>query len=174
MKRLKLSISNFILIIVCLVVLITVLVLNAVNSKSLVSLRQSIDTLVIQNPSIGLLQETDKQLSIAENNYRIYLTNYDTVYREAFLNELSQVQFGLQQISVGPDSADVNQIIHGLDKKVELADMIAELKMIADSVSLHAKTIERRSVTTINAPLRVKKIDKSIIESLVVNRVDTL
>ena len=174
MKRLKLSISNFILIIVCLVVLITVLVLNAVNSKSLVSLRQSIDTLVIQNPSIGLLQETDKQLSIAENNYRIYLTNYDTVYREAFLNELSQVQFGLQQISVGPDSADVNQIIHGLDKKVELADMIAELKMIADSVSLHAKTIERRSVTTINAPLRVKKIDKSIIESFVVNRVDTL
>ena len=174
MKRLKLSISNFILIIICLVVLITVLVLNAVNSKSLVSLRQSIDTLVIQNPSIGLLQETDKQLSIAENNYRIYLTNFDTVYRESFLNELSQVQFNLQQIRVGPDSSDVNQILSGLDKKVQLADMIAQLKMIADSVYSHSQLIEKRSITNANGPLQVKKIDRSILESFVVNRVDTL
>ncbi len=174
MKRFKLSISNFILIIVCLVVLITVLVLNAVNSKSLVSLRQSIDTLVIQNPSIGLLQETDKHLSIAENNYRIYLTNYDTLYREAFLNELSQVQFTLQQIRVGADSAEVNQIMEGLDKKIKLADMIAQLKMIADSVTSHSKTFEKRNFALVNAPLKIEKIDKSIIESFVVNRVDTL
>jgi signal transduction histidine kinase len=174
MKRLKLSISNFILIIVCLVVLITVLVLNAVNSKSLVSLRQSIDTLVIQNPSIGFLQETDKHLSIAENNYRIYLTNYDTIYREAFLSELSQVQFTLQQIREGADSSEVNQIMEGLDKKIKLADMIAQLKMIADSVTSHSKTFEKRNFALINAPLKIEKIDKSIIESFVVNRVDTL
>ena len=174
MKRLKLSISNFILIIICLVVLITVLILNAVNSKSLVSLRQSIDTLVIQNPSIGLLQETDKHLSIAENNYRIYLSNYDTIYREAFLNELSQVQFSLQQIRVGSDSADLNQIMAGLDRKVELADMIAQLKRIADSVTLRSNSSEKTHLVQMNAPLQLKKIDKSIIESFVVNRVDTL
>ncbi|MBY0482455.1 MAG: response regulator [Chitinophagaceae bacterium] len=174
MKKLKLSISNLILIIVCIVVLITVLILNAVNSRSLISLRQSIDTLVIQNPSIGLLQETDKQLSIAENNYRIYLSNYDSTYREAFLTRLSQIQFNLQQIKSSEDSADVNQILSGLDKKMQLADMVAELKMIADSVTIHSRISEKKGLAQLNGPLKVKKIDKSIIESFVINRVDTL
>ena len=174
MKKLKLSISNLILIIVCLVVLISVLVLNAVNSRSLISLRQSIDTLVIQNPSIGLLQETDKQLSVAENNYRIYLSNYDSTYREAFLNGLSQIQFNLQQIKSGEDSSDVNQILSGLDKKIQLADMVAQLKMISDSVVIHSRASESKGLVQINSPLKIKQIDKSIIESFVLNRVDTL
>ena len=174
MKKLKLSISNIILIIICLVVLVSVLVLNTLNSRSLVSLRQSIDTLVIQNPSIGLLQETDKQLSVAENNYRIYLSNYDTLRKQAFLAGLSQITFNLQQIMVGNDSADIKQIISGLDKKIELADMIAQLKRIEDSVSSSAKKINYSRIAQINQPIKITQIDKSILSGFVVNRVDTL
>ncbi len=174
MKKLRLSISNIILIIICLVVLVSVLVLNAVNSKSLISLRQSIDTLVIQNPSIGLLQETDKQLSVAENNYRIYLSTYDSTRKNAFLAGLSEISFNLQQIMTGVDSADVKEIVAGLDKKIELADMIAQLKKIADSVSTSTKSGYRTQFVQINQPIQIKRIDKSILEGFVINRVDTL
>ena len=174
MKKLRLSISNIILIIICLVVLVSVLVLNAVNSKSLISLRQSIDTLVIQNPNIGLLQETDKQLSVAENNYRIYLSTYDSTRKNAFLAGLSEISFNLQQIMTGTDSADVKQIVAGLDKKIELADMIAQLKKIADSVTTTTKSGYRTQLVQINQPIQIKRIDKSILEGFVINRVDTL
>ncbi len=170
MKKLRLSISNIILIIICLVVLVSVLVLNAVNSKSLISLRQSIDTLVIQNPSIGLLQETDKQLSVAENNYRIYLSTYDSTRKNAFLAGLSEISFNLQQIMTGADSADVKQIVAGLDKKIELADMIAQLKKIADSVSTTTKSGYRTQLVQINQPIQINRIDKSILEGFVINR----
>lgn len=174
MKKLRLSISNIILIIICLVVLVSVLVLNAVNSKSLISLRQSIDTLVIQNPSIGLLQETDKQLSVAENNYRIYLSTYDSTRKNAFLAGLSEISFNLQQIMTSADSADIKEIVAGLDKKIELADMIAQLKKIADSVSTSTKSGYRTQFVQINQPIQIKRIDKSILEGFVINRVDTL
>jgi len=174
MKKLRLSISNIILIIICLVVLVSVLVLNAVNSKSLISLRQSIDTLVIQNPSIGLLQETDKQLSVAENNYRIYLSTYDSTRRNAFLAGLSEISFNLQQIMSGADSADIREIVVGLDRKIELADMIAQLKKIADSVTTTTKSGYRTQLVQINQPIQIKRIDKSILEGFVINRVDTL
>ncbi len=174
MKKLRLSISNIILIIICLVVLVSVLILNAVNSKSLISLRQSIDTLVIQNPSIGLLQETDKQLSVAENNYRIYLSTYDSTRKNAFLAGLSEISFNLQQIMTSADSADIKEIVAGLDKKIELADMIAQLKKIADSVSTSTKSGYRTQFVQINQPIQIKRIDKSILEGFVINRVDTL
>ena len=164
MKKLRLSISNIILIIICLVVLVSVLVLNAVNSKSLISLRQSIDTLVIQNPNIGLLQETD----------RIYLSTYDSTRKNAFLAGLSEISFNLQQIMTGTDSADVKQIVAGLDKKIELADMIAQLKKIADSVTTTTKSGYRTQLVQINQPIQIKRIDKSILEGFVINRVDTL
>ena len=68
----------------------------------------------------------------------------------------------------------MNQILSGLDKKIQLADMVAQLKMISDSVVIHSRASESKGLVQINSPLKIKQIDKSIIESFVLNRVDTL
>lgn len=58
MKRAKLSFSNIILIIACLVVVISILYLNVINTRNIITLKASIDTLQIDHHSKDKLYKT--------------------------------------------------------------------------------------------------------------------
>lgn len=58
MKRSKLSFSNIILIIACLVVVFSILYLNVINSRNIITLKASIDTLNIDNQTKDKLYNT--------------------------------------------------------------------------------------------------------------------
>jgi len=105
MKLSRLSVPNIVLTIVCIISIITVILLNAINSAHLSNLKISLDSLGAENPTLLRLQESDKELSVAENNYRIFLATNDTTYRNAFLVGIAGVSDRIQQvISLGDSS----------------------------------------------------------------------
>ncbi|MDP1842746.1 MAG: hypothetical protein Q8K64_04940, partial [Sediminibacterium sp.] len=64
--------------VICLVVVMSILFMNVINTRNLISLRASIDTLNNEMPEIGLLRNTGDELMQAENKYRIFLSTADT------------------------------------------------------------------------------------------------
>lgn len=172
MNRSKLSVSNIILIVICLVVVMSILLMNVINTRNLISLRSSIDTLNNEMPEIGLLRNTGDELMQAENKYRIFLSTGDTSFRDQFLKHISNTVENLNLIKSGTDSNQVKEIIAGLNKKVALANMIVQLKHLSDSVTIKSKIVKPTSIFT--APIQLKKIDRSIIKAYMVSRVDTM
>ncbi len=172
MNRSKLSVSNIILIVICLVVVMSILLMNVINTKNLISLRSSIDTLNNEMPEIGLLRNTGDELMQAENKYRIFLSTGDTSFRDQFLAHINNTVESLNLIKSGTDSNQVKEIIVGLNKKVALANMIVQLKHLSDSVTIKSKIAKPISIFTV--PIQLKKIDRSVIKAYMVSRVDTM
>ena len=84
MKRAKLSFSNIILIIACLVVVVSILFLNVINTRNIITLKNSIDTLSIENKNISILRTTSDVLLESE----LVFTRF-TQTGEASLSKLS-------------------------------------------------------------------------------------
>ena len=66
MKRAKLSLSNINLITACLVVVVSILFLNVINTRNIITLKSSIDTLSIENKNISILRTTSDELLDAQ------------------------------------------------------------------------------------------------------------
>lgn len=141
--------------------------MNIVNNRNLTALRQSIDTLSKPNTSIQMLRNTDQQLLIGENKFRIYLSTGDSSYKTQFINHIDSTVKYLGLINVSEDSTTIKQILSGLGKKIQLADAISQLKYLSDSVS---KTISNKSAVNIyNQPLKVQKINTTILQKYYVH-----
>jgi len=153
-------------------VVMSILFMNVINTRNLISLRASIDTLNNEMPEIGLLRNTGDELVQAENKYRIFLSTADTSYRDQFLGHINKTVNNLNQIKAGSDSDKVKEIIVGLNKKIALADIIVQLKHLSDSVSSRAKIVKPASI--FKTPIQFKKISNDIIKSFMVSRVDTM
>src|SRR5574343_175509 len=77
MKRAKLSFSNIILITACLVVVVSILFLNVINTRNIITLKNSIDTLSIENKNISLLRNASDELVGLELVFTKYLQTKD-------------------------------------------------------------------------------------------------
>ena len=141
--------------------------MNIVNNRNLTALRQSIDTLSKPNTTIQMLRNTDQQLLIGENKFRIYLSTGDSAYKTQFIHHIDSTVKYLGLIKSSDDSSTIKQILSGLGKKIQLADAISQLKYLSDSVS---KTISNKSAISIyNQPLKVQRINTTILQKYYVH-----
>jgi len=162
LRKLKLSGSSILLLGICLVVIIAILLMNIINNKNLSALRQSFDTLSKPNTTIQMLRNTDQQLLVGENKFRIYLSTGDTAYKLQFIQHIDSTVKYLNLIKISEDSTNIKQILRGLGKKIELSDAIIQLKKLSDSVS---QTIGNKNAISIyNQPLKVEKISTNILQ----------
>ena len=172
LTRSKLSGSNILLLCICLVVIVSILLMNVLNTRNLTALRSSIDTLSKPNTTIGILHNTNQELLVAENKFRMYLSTGDSVYKDQFLSHLNHTITNLELVQHTEDSLEITQILSGLGKKIELADAISKLKHLADSVSTKLNTVKINSVFA--EPIRVEKINTSILKKYYVHTTDTV
>jgi len=172
LTRSKLSGSNILLLCICLVVIVSILLMNVLNTRNLTALRSSIDTLSKPNTTIGILHNTNQELLVAENKFRMYLSTGDSVYKDQFLSHLNHTITNLELVQHTEDSLEITQILSGLGKKIELADAISKLKHLADSVSTKLNTVKINSVFA--EPIKVEKINTSILKKYYVHTTDTV
>ncbi|MFP5041127.1 ATP-binding protein [Parasediminibacterium sp. JCM 36343] len=132
----KLSASNIVLLVVCLMVIIAVLLLNIFNTKNLAQIRTYINSLSNDNSSVAVLRSTSTELLEAENAYRLYLSTKDTLYSNKYLSHIVACVSDLRSLQTGSDTAGVATIIAGIEQKIQISDGIDLLKRISDSISV--------------------------------------
>lgn len=172
LPKYKLSGSNLLLLSICLVVIVSILLMNILNTRNLVALRSSIDTLSKPNTTIKTLHNTNQELLVAENKFRIYLSTGDSSFKTQFLGHINQVTTNLNVVQHSGDSLEISQILSGLSQKIKLADAISKLKYLADSVSSNINNVTVRSVYS--QPIQVKKINTTILQKYYVHTTDTM
>lgn len=138
----KLSVSNIILLIVCLAVIATVLLLNIFNTRTLAQLRSYVHSLTNQNSQAEVLRNTTKELLEAENAYRLYLTTKDTLYSNKYLSHIVTCVNDLRALKTSDDSGGINLIIAGIEKKIQIADALDIMDRVADSVFKRTTTAQ--------------------------------
>jgi signal transduction histidine kinase/CheY-like chemotaxis protein len=133
----KFSGSNIVLLIVCLLVIVVVIMLNIFYNKNLADLRDYLNSLSNNdNSKVEVLRNNSKELSEAENAYRLYLSTKDTLYCNKYLSHIVSCVNDLITLKSSADTIGVNAIIGGIEKKIQVSDAIDILKRISDSVSL--------------------------------------
>ena len=132
----KFSGSNIVLLIVCLMVIIAVLLLNIINTKSLAQLRSYLNSLSNDNSKVDVIRNTNKELLEAENAYRLYLSTKDTLYSNKYLSHIVSCVNDLKAIKNGNDTIGVGAIVAGIEQKIQVSDAIDMLKRISDSISI--------------------------------------
>ncbi len=131
----KLSASNMLLLVVCLIVIVAILLLNIINTKNLTQLRQYINTLGTQNTNVEVLRNTSKQLLEAENAYRLYLSTNDTLYSNKYLSHMISCVNDIKALKNEGDSIAINTILEGLEQKIQMSDALDQLKRMSDSIA---------------------------------------
>jgi len=132
----KLSVSNIVLLVVCLMVIVAVLLLNIFNTRNLTQLRNYINSLSSNNSSVDVLRNTSKELLEAENAYRLYLSTKDTLYSNKYLSHVVACVNDLMALRSANDTIGVTTIIAGIEQKIQVSDAIDLLKRISDSISI--------------------------------------
>ena len=167
LRKLKLSGSSVLLLGICLVVIVAILLMNIVNNRNLTALRQSIDTLSRPTTTLELLRNTDQQLLVGENKFRIFLSTGDTVYKQHFVKHIDSTVKCLTILKTSEDSSNIQQVLSSLNKKIQLADAISGLRKLSDSLS---HTMSNPSFASVyNKPIQVEKINTAILKKYYVH-----
>ncbi|MDP1972449.1 MAG: ATP-binding protein, partial [Sediminibacterium sp.] len=145
MKRAKLSFSNIILIIACLVVVVSILFLNVINTRNIITLKNSIDTLSIENKNISILRTTSDVLLESE----LVFTRF-TQTGEASLSKLSALSIDkaiahLKVLKTESDSGRAAQITLQLNKEQSLPKMITEFELLSNRLKENQVDLSNRS-----------------------------
>ncbi|MEN9457773.1 MAG: hypothetical protein RL135_342, partial [Bacteroidota bacterium] len=145
MKRAKLSFSNIILIIACLVVVVSILFLNVINTRNIITLKNSIDTLSIENKNISILRTTSDVLLESE----LVFTRF-TQTGEASLSKLSALSIDkaiahLKVLKTESDSGRAAQITLQLNKEQSLPIMITEFELLSNRLKENQVDLSNRS-----------------------------
>jgi len=131
MKRAKLSFSNIILIIACLVVVISILFLNVINTRNIITLKNSIDTLSIENKNISILRTTSDDLLEAELVFTRFAQTGESALRIVSASSIDKALEHLKVLKIESDSGRAAQIILQLKKNQSLPAMISELNLLS-------------------------------------------
>ncbi len=131
MKRAKLSFSNIILITACLVVVVSILFLNVINTRNIITLKNSIDTLSIENKNISLLRNTSDELVELELVYNKYLQTRDAALIGVFAKLVDNTVQRLKNLQQESDSGRAAQIVQQLAKERPLPEMIADFQYLS-------------------------------------------
>ncbi len=139
MKRAKLSFSNIILIIACLVVVVSILFLNVINTRNIITLKNSIDTLSIENKNISILRTTSDDLLNAELVFTRFAQTGEIDLQMVSAKSVDKAIKNLEVLKTESDSGRAAQITLQLKKNQSLQTMIAELNML--STQLKSKEV---------------------------------
>jgi len=139
MKRAKLSFSNIILIIACLVVVVSILFLNVINTRNIITLKNSIDTLSIENKNISILRNTSDDLLNAELVFTRFAQTGEIDLQMVSAKSVDKAIKNLEVLKTESDSGRAAQITLQLKKNQSLQTMIAELNML--STQLKSKEV---------------------------------
>ncbi len=120
MKRAKLSFSNIILITACLVVVVSILFLNVINTRNIITLKNSIDTLSIENKNISIVRNTSDELIQLELVFTKYLQTRDTALSNLSGNLVEKALHNLKILKMESDSGRAAQIMQQLNKEWSL------------------------------------------------------
>ncbi len=131
MKRAKLSFSNIILITACLVVVVSILFLNVINTRNIITLKNSIDTLSIENKNISLLRNTSDELVELELVYNKYLQTGEASLINTSAKLLENTIQRLKNLQQERDSGRAAQIVQQLAKERSLPAMIADFENLS-------------------------------------------
>lgn len=131
MKRAKLSFSNIILITACLVVVVSILFLNVINTRNIITLKNSIDTLSIENKNISILRTTSDELLDAELNFNRFTQVGDTSISLFAAKLLDKAVVNLKLLKMESDSGRAAQITLQLGKENSFSQLIAEFESLS-------------------------------------------
>jgi len=147
MKRAKLSFSNIILITACLVVVVSILFLNVINTRNIITLKNSIDTLSIENKNISLLRNTSDELVELELVYNKYLQTGEASLIDLSSKLVDNTLKRLKNLQQESDSGRAAQIVHQLAKERPLPAMIADFQNLSSKFKKNQIGVSRISET---------------------------
>ena len=131
MKRAKLSFSNIILITACLVVVVSILFLNVINTRNIITLKNSIDTLSIENKNISIVRNTSDELIHLELVFTKYLQTRDTALSNLSGNLVEKALHNLKILKMESDRGRAAQITQQLNKEWSLPKIIADFEKLS-------------------------------------------
>lgn len=131
MKRTKLSFSNIILITACLVVVISILFLNVINTRNIITLKNSIDTLSIENKNISILRTTSDELLAAELQFTQYTQTGDAQLNQSSAVSIDKAVTHLRLLKTEGDSGRAAQITQQLNQTKSISQLIVDFDQLS-------------------------------------------
>lgn len=147
MKRARLSFSNIILITACLVVVVSILFFNVMNTRNIITLKNSIDTLSIENKNISLLRNTSDELVELELVYNTFLQTREVSLIDASAKRLENTLQQLKNLQQESDSGRAAQIVQQLAKERPLPVMIADFENLSAKFKANSINFSDKSET---------------------------
>ncbi|WP_438944949.1 ATP-binding response regulator [Sediminibacterium sp.] len=147
MKRAKLSFSNIILITACLVVVVSILFLNVINTRNIITLKNSIDTLSIENKNISLLRNTSDELVELELVYNKYLQTREDSLIDLSAKLVENTLQRLKNLQQESDSGRAAQIVQQLAEERPLPEMIADFQNLSSKFKTNQINLSNNSET---------------------------
>lgn len=145
-----------------------------IHRQSAQKLLRATDTLMIEDPSIHLMDSALFTLNDAENNFRLFTVLYKRKHLEAFSRELGSVLSMIDTISASLNSTPNNRQFSDLIKEKEtVSGRIAQLKKTTDSMLTGAIKNEMIDQLLNGIPVyNVKQIKKEKVTIDTVNNVE--
>ena len=137
MKRAKLSFSNIILITACLVVVVSILFLNVINTRNIITLKNSIDTLSIENKNISLLRNASDELVGLELVFTKYLQTKDASLIVISSGLVQNTLKHFKKLKQESDSGRAAQIVQQLAKEHPLPEIIEDFEELSVNLKNH-------------------------------------
>lgn len=105
--------------------------LNVINTRNIITLKNSIDTLSIENKNISLLRNTSDELVELELVYNKYLQTRDAALIGVFAKLVDNTVQRLKNLQQESDSGRAAQIVQQLAKERPLPEMIADFQYLS-------------------------------------------
>ena len=137
MKRAKLSFSNIILITACLVVVVSILFLNVINTRNIITLKNSIDTLSIENKNISLLRNASDELVGLELVFTKYLQTKDASLIVISSGLVQNTLKHFKKLKQESDSGRAAQIVQQLAREHPLPEIIEDFEKLSVKLKNH-------------------------------------
>jgi signal transduction histidine kinase/CheY-like chemotaxis protein len=132
MKRAKLSFSNIILITACLVVVVSILFLNVINTRNIITLKNSIDTLSIENKNISILRTTSDELLSAELLFTQFTQTNDRTINLQSAKSINKAVAHMKLLKSEGDSGRAAQITQQLKQEKPIGQLILDFEQLAE------------------------------------------
>lgn len=145
MKRAKLSFSNIILITACLVVVVSILFLNVINTRNIITLKSSIDTLSIENKNISILRTTSDELLDAQLIFTRFTQVGDTSLSNLSAQSFDKLIGHLWLLKKESDSGRAAQIIQQLTQAKPLNQIINDFELLSISLKKQQINVSNKS-----------------------------
>ncbi len=132
MKRAKLSFSNIILITACLVVVVSILFLNVINTRNIITLKNSIDTLSIENKNISILRTTSDELLSAELLFTQFTQTNDRTINLQSAKSINKAVAHMKLLKSEGDSGRAAQITQQLKQEKPIGQLILDFEQLSE------------------------------------------